>query len=312
MKQINIGLLGCGTVGTGVAKLLIENKELLLARVGALLNLKWIADIDTQSDRGISFPEGVFISDAQRVVDDPDIDIVIEMIGGESIAKELILKAINNGKHIVTANKALLAGHGNDLFAAAAQKSVDLAFEASVGGCMPTIKSMRESLVSNHIKSMTGILNGTCNYILSKITDEGITFETALDAAQRNGYAEADPTLDIEGFDTAHKIAILTALAYGMTINLKDVYIEGISAITPLDIEFAGKGITTNAIGYGWMSEVEKSGGAQEELLLKYLPLKRYSHPSEVGPLLVYLASDTTDFFSGQFLYVDGAAMSHL
>ena len=241
MKQINIGLLGCGTVGTGVAKLLIENKELLLARVGALLNLKWIADIDTQSDRGISFPEGVFISDAQRVVDDPDIDIVIEMIGGEGIAKEFILKAINNGKHIVTANKALLAGHGNELFAAAAQKGVDLAFEASVGGCMPTIKSMRESLVANHIKSMTGILNGTCNYILSKITDEGITFETALDAAQRNGYAEADPTLDIEGFDTAHKIAILTALAYGMTINLNDVYIEGISAITPLDIEFAAQ-----------------------------------------------------------------------
>jgi homoserine dehydrogenase len=239
MKQINIGLLGCGTVGTGVAKLLIENKELLTARVGAHLNLKWIADIDTERDRGISFPEGVFTSDAQKVASDPEIDIVIEMIGGEGIAKELILKAISNGKHIVTANKALLAGQGNELFAAAAQKGVDLAFEASVGGCMPTIKSMRESLVANHIKSMSGILNGTCNYILSKITDERITFETALDAAQKKGYAEADPTLDIEGFDTAHKIAILTALAYGMTINLNDVYIEGISGITPLDIEFA-------------------------------------------------------------------------
>ena len=239
MRKINIGLLGCGTVGTGVAKLLIDNKNLLTARVGAHLNLKWVADLDTETDRGIRFPDGVFIKEEQKVISDPDIDIVIEMIGGEGIAKDFILKAIENGKHIVTANKALLAGHGNELFAAAAQKGVDLAFEASVGGCMPTIKSMRESLVANHIKAMTGILNGTCNYILSKIEDEGITFQEALAEAQKKGYAEADPTLDVGGFDTAHKIAILTALAYGMEINLKDVYVEGISKITPLDIEFA-------------------------------------------------------------------------
>lgn len=239
MREINIGLLGCGTVGTGVAKLLIENKELLTARVGAHLNLKWVADIDIETDRGIRLPDGVFINDAQKVVADPEIDIVIEMIGGEGIAKDFILKAIENGKHIVTANKALLAGHGNKLFAAAARKGVDLAFEASVGGCMPTIKTMRESLVANHINAMTGILNGTCNYILSKIADEGITFQEALAQAQKQGYAEADPTLDVGGFDTAHKIAILTALAYGMEINLKDIYVEGISGITPLDIEFA-------------------------------------------------------------------------
>ena len=237
--KINIGLLGCGTVGTGVAKLLIENKPLLVARVGADLNLKWVADIDVETDRGIRLPEGAFINDAHKVVDDPETDIIIEMIGGEGIAKDLILKAIENGKHVVTANKALLAAHGNELFAAAAHKGVDLAFEASVGGCMPIIKSMRESLVGNHIKSMTGILNGTCNYILSKITDEGISFKEALDQAQAQGYAEADPTLDVEGFDTAHKIAIMAALAYGMEINLKDVYIEGISRITPLDIAFA-------------------------------------------------------------------------
>jgi len=239
MKQIQIGLLGCGTVGTGVAKLLIANKDLLTARVGADLNLKWVADIDIETDRGIQFPAGVLTTDAQRVVTDPDVDMVIEMIGGEKIAKDLMLQAINNGKHIVTANKALLAAHGNDLFATAAQKGVDLAFEASVGGCMPTIKSLRESLVGNHIKSMSGILNGTCNYILSKIEDEGIPFKDALAEAQRQGYAEADPTLDVGGFDTAHKIAILAALAYGMAINLKDVYVEGISRITPLDIEFA-------------------------------------------------------------------------
>ena len=241
MKKINIGLLGCGTVGTGVAKLLIENQDLLTARVGAKLNLKWVADIDVETDRGIPFPEGVLTTDAQKVMNDPEIDMVIEMIGGEGIAKKFMLQAINNGKHIVTANKALLAAHGNELFAAAAEKGVDLAFEASVGGCMPTIKSMRESLVGNHIKSMSGILNGTCNYILSKIEDEGISFEEALAEAQNQGYAEADPTLDVGGFDTAHKIAIMAALAYGMEINLKDVYIEGISRITPLDIEFAGQ-----------------------------------------------------------------------
>ena len=195
--------------------------------------------MDTETDRGIRFDEGVFIRDAKRVINDPEIDIVIEMIGGKGIAKELILKAIDNGKHVITANKALLASEGNELFKAAAETGVDLAFEASVGGCMPIIKSLRESLVGNHIKSMTGILNGTCNYILSKITDEGITFEEALAQAQEKGYAEADPTLDIHGYDTAHKIAILTALAYGMEINLGDVYIEGISNITPLDIQFA-------------------------------------------------------------------------
>ena len=239
MRRINIGLLGCGTVGTGVAKLLIENQELLTARVGAILNLKWVADIDIKTDRGVRISEAVFTTDAQKVVNDPDIDIIVEMIGGQGIAKDLILKAIENDKHVVTANKALLASQGNALFAAAAQKKVDLAFEASVGGCMPTIKSIRESLVGNHIRSMTGILNGTCNYILSKITNEGITFEAALAQAQRQGYAEADPTLDVEGYDTAHKLAILSALAYGMEINLQDVYIEGISRITPLDISFA-------------------------------------------------------------------------
>jgi homoserine dehydrogenase len=241
MKRIQIGLLGCGTVGTGVAKLLIENKDLLTARVGADLNLKWVADIDIETDRGIQFPEGVLTTDAQKLLTDPDIDMVIEMIGGDGIAKDFMLQAINNGKHIVTANKALLAAHGNELFAAAARNGVDLAFEASVGGCMPIIKSVRESLVANHIKSMTGILNGTCNYILSKIEDEGISFQEALAEAQRQGYAETDPTLDVEGTDTAHKIAILAALAYGMEINLKDVYTEGISRITPLDIEFAGQ-----------------------------------------------------------------------
>ena len=239
MKQINVGLLGCGTVGTGVAKLLIDNRQLIGARLGAISNLKRVADIDIETDRGIQFNEGVLTNDAYSVVNDPDIDIIIEMIGGEGIAKELILKAIENGKQVITANKALLASQGNALFKAAAEKGVDLAFEAAVGGCMPIIKAMRESLVANRIQSMIGILNGTCNYILTKITEEGSAFGDALTEAQTRGYAEADPTLDVDGIDTAHKIAILTALAYGMEINLPKVYIEGITRITPLDVEFA-------------------------------------------------------------------------
>jgi len=241
MREINIGLLGCGTVGTGVAKLLLEQRELIAARLGATLNLKRVADLDLARDRGVRFPEGVLVADARRVVEEPGIDVIVEMIGGEGIARELIAKAIAGGRHVVTANKALIASHGNELFRAAAEKKVDLYFEASVGGCMPIIKTLRESMVGNRTTAMTGILNGTCNYILSKITDEGSTFTDALAVAQKQGYAEADPTLDVEGFDTAHKIAILSALAYGMPVNLKDVFIEGISHITPMDIEFAGQ-----------------------------------------------------------------------
>jgi homoserine dehydrogenase len=241
MKNINIGLLGCGTVGTGVARMLLNGGDLIKSRVGATLTLKRVADIDAAKDRGVRFAPGVLIEDAWAVVNDPSIDIVVEMIGGDTIAKEFILSAIENGKQIVTANKALLASQGNILFRAAAEKGVDLAFEASVGGCMPIIKTIRESLVGNRIQAMIGILNGTCNYILSKITDDGSPFASALAEAQAKGYAEANPALDVEGHDTAHKIAILSALAYGMEINLADVYTEGISHITPMDIEFAGQ-----------------------------------------------------------------------
>lgn len=241
MRKINVGMLGCGTVGTGVAKILIENKDVIRSRVGADLNLKYVADIEMQRDRGIRFDDGVFINDAYKVVDDPDIDIIVEMIGGEGVARDLILRAIDNGKQVATANKALLAVHGNAIFKAAMEQGVDLAFEASVGGCMPIIKSLRESLVGNHIKSIAGILNGTCNYILSRSTDDGSSFEAVLSEAQKKGFAEADPTLDIEGVDTAHKLAILTSLAYGMEINFKDIYIEGIANIAPMDIDFAGQ-----------------------------------------------------------------------
>jgi homoserine dehydrogenase len=239
MKQIQVGMLGCGTVGTGVARILLGKSDLLRARLGADLVLKRVADIDLTRDRGVPFADGVLVSDAAAVVEDPEIQIVVETIGGETIAKELILRCLKNGKHVVTANKALLAAQGNEIFQAAMENGAEVAFEASTGGCMPVIKTLREALVANRVEAMIGILNGTCNYILTKITEDGSPFETALADAQQKGYAEADPTLDIEGLDAAHKLAILTALAYGMEIDLADIYVEGISKITPMDIDYA-------------------------------------------------------------------------
>ena len=256
MKTINIGILGYGVVGAGVAKLLIERKELLESRIGAVLNLKTIADIDTTTDRGIKLGTTSLVSDADKIIDDPDIDIIVETIGGESFAKQFILKALENKKHVVTANKALLAGFGNDLVKTARENQVDLAFEASCGGCMPIIKSLRESLVANNIKSMSGILNGTCNYILTKISKDGSEFDDALKQAQELGFAEAEPSLDIDGYDTAHKLAILNSLAHGIKINLKDIHVEGIRNITPVDIEFAKSfGYTIKLLAIGKIHE---------------------------------------------------------
>ncbi len=239
MKKINVGILGCGIVGTGVAKLLMEKEKLLESRIGAVINLKYVADIDTTKDRGIKFRQGVMIPDAGKVIDDPEIDIVVELIGGKGIAKQLTIQALKKGKHVITANKALLASFGNELVKTARENQVDLAFEASCGGCMPVIKTLRESLVGNRIKSITGILNGTCNYILTKMSHEKCSFCDALKQAQKKGFAEADPSLDIEGDDSAHKLAILTSLAYGMEINLENIHVEGITKISPMDIEFA-------------------------------------------------------------------------
>jgi len=252
MKTINIGILGYGVVGTGVAKLLKQKKQLLESRTGAVLNLKTIADIDTTTDRGVDLGTTQLVPDANSVIADPQIDLIVETIGGETIAKELILKALENKKHVVTANKALLAGFGNELVKTARKNLVDLAFEASCGGCMPIIKSLRESLVANTITSMSGILNGTCNYILTKISKDGSNFEDALKDAQALGYAEAEPSLDIDGHDTAHKLAILNSLAHGMEINLKDIHVEGIRNITPVDIEFASEfGYTIKLLAIG-------------------------------------------------------------
>jgi len=260
MKTINIGILGFGIVGSGVAKLLLEKQHLLEARTGARLHLKTIADIDTTTDRGIDLGSTALVPDAHIVLDDPDIHLVVETIGGETIARDFILKALGAKKHVITANKALLAAHGNELVCLARHHHVDLAFEASCGGCMPIIKTLRESLVANNIKSMSAILNGTCNYILSKISKDGSSFEAALKDAQALGYAEAEPSLDIDGHDTAHKLAILNSLAHGMEINLNDIHVEGIRNITPEDIASArefGYTIKLLAIGKAHADHVE-------------------------------------------------------
>ena len=241
MQKINVGLLGFGTVGAGLAKLLIENRDVITARLGAELVLKKVVDIDTTTDRGVNLPPGTLSADAATIIDDPDIPIVIEMIGGQTIAKDLMLAAIAKGKHIVTANKALLATSGQEIFDAAHKSGVDVAYEASCGGCMPVVKTLRESLVGTRVQAMRGILNGTCNYILTKISADGSPFKEALAAAQKAGYAEADPSLDVDGHDTAHKLAILTSLAYGTELNLNDIYVEGISQIEPADIQYASE-----------------------------------------------------------------------
>ena len=256
MKTIHIGILGYGVVGTGVARLLKQKKPLLESRIGAVLNLKAIADIDTITDRGLDLGTTVLVSDANLIINDPEIDIIVETIGGETAAKTYIIDSLENKKHVVTANKALLAGFGNDLVKAARKNLVDLAFEASCGGCMPIIKALKESLVANDIKSMSAILNGTCNYILTKICRDGSDFEDALKDAQQLGYAETEPSLDIDGFDTAHKLAILNSLAHGMDINLKDVHVEGIRNITAVDIEFARSfGYTIKLLAIGKIHE---------------------------------------------------------
>lgn len=239
MQTVNVGIIGFGTVGSGTAKIILNNGDLIAERTGMQLTLRRIADLDTTRDRGIKLSPGVLINDARAIINDPEIDIVVELMGGIHPAREFILEAIKNKKHVATANKALLATEGNELFEAALKNNVYIGYEASVAGGIPIIKVLREGLVANRILSVYGIINGTSNYILTKMTYENVDFHSALKEAQKLGYAEADPTFDIEGIDTAHKLTILTSLAYGIPLSYKRVHCEGISKIVPLDIQFA-------------------------------------------------------------------------
>ncbi len=240
MEAVNVGILGLGTVGAGVAKVFFSHREELEEKIGAPVKLHAIADLDITSPRqGLTTGELPLTTDAARVLDDAAVDIVVELIGGLEPARSFILRALANGKHVVTANKALLATHGEELFAAACKRGRMLAFEAAVAGGIPLIRAVKEGLVANRITSMYGIVNGTSNYILSKMTDEGQEFGQVLAEAQAKGYAEADPTFDVEGIDSAHKLQILATLAFRTPVRLSDIYVEGISKITPQDIILA-------------------------------------------------------------------------
>ncbi|MGA9667193.1 MAG: homoserine dehydrogenase [Gallionella sp.] len=239
MKPINVGLLGIGTVGGGTFTVLQRNAEEITRRAGRPIRITVVADKNLELARKVTGGKCRVTDDAFSVVSDPDVDIIIELIGGTGVARELVLKAIANGKHVVTANKALLATHGNEIFKAAQDRGVMVAFEAAVAGGIPIIKALREGLTANRIEWIAGIINGTTNFILSEMRDKGLGFDTVLKEAQRLGYAEADPTFDIEGVDAAHKITILSALAFGIPMQFDKAYIEGISKLDATDIKYA-------------------------------------------------------------------------
>jgi homoserine dehydrogenase len=241
MKPIKVGLLGIGTVGAGTFTVLKRNQEEIRRRAGREIEIAMVADLDTERAKAIVGSSVVVVKDAQQIVDNPDIDIVIELIGGYGIARELVMKAIANGKHVVTANKALLATHGTEIFRAAQERGVMVAFEAAVAGGIPIIKALREGLTANRIQWIAGIINGTTNFILSEMRDKGLDFDVVLKEAQRLGYAEADPTFDIEGVDAAHKATIMSAIAFGIPVQFDKAHVEGITNLQASDIRYAEK-----------------------------------------------------------------------
>ncbi|MDQ1239490.1 MAG: homoserine dehydrogenase [Thermodesulfobacteriota bacterium] len=240
MKEVSIGLIGFGTVGAGVVKILQENRDVIEARIGFPLTLRRIADLDISSDRGISIDRSLLTTDSNEILEDPLIDIVVELIGGYEPAKTIILKAIDRGKQVVTANKALLADCGAEILGRAKRSGVDVAFEASVAGGIPILRSLREGLLANRFEKVLAILNGTCNFILTAMNENpGIPFQETLREAQSLGYAEADPSLDIDGTDTAHKLVLVLGLTHGIRAWTKDIYVEGIRAIDSFDVFMA-------------------------------------------------------------------------
>jgi len=239
MKPIQVGLLGMGVVGSGTFNVLRRNQEEIKRRAGRGIEITMVADLDLARAQGLVGDGVKVVSDARAVIANADIDIVIELIGGYGIAKTLVLEAIAAGKHVVTANKALLAVHGTEIFAAASAKGVMVAFEAAVAGGIPIIKALREGLTANSIQWIAGIINGTTNFILSEMRDKGLDFDVALGQAQRLGYAEADPTFDIEGVDAAHKATIMSAIAFGIPVQFDKAYVEGITKLGAADIKYA-------------------------------------------------------------------------
>ncbi len=239
MKEVKIGILGFGTVGAGVVEGILKNGELMSQRTGILPSIGKIADLDIESDRGVKVDASLLTTNAFSVIDDPEIDVIVELVGGVKAAKDFVLRALKNGKPVVTANKALLAEAGRELFEASAKSGAGLYFEASVGGGIPVLRALRDGLVGNQIKSIYGILNGTCNYILTRMEREGLEFDAVLAEAQKLGYAETPPDLDIDGLDTAHKAVVLASLAYGAPVPMDAFTVEGIRGLSHREIEYA-------------------------------------------------------------------------
>src|SRR2546428_8032103 len=238
MKPIKVGLLGIGTVGGGTWAVLARNQEELSRRAGRAIEISVVADKEVEKAMKLTAGRARVIADGFEFVRDPGIDIVIELVGGVTVAKDLVLAAIENGKHVVTANKALLATHGNEIFAAAQKGGVMVAFEGAVAGGIPIIKALREGLTANRIEWIAGIINGTSNFILSEMRDKSLPFDAVIDEAHKRGYAEADPTFDIEGVDAAHKLTIMAAIAFGIPMQLDKCYREGIAKLTQADIRY--------------------------------------------------------------------------
>ena len=250
MKPIQVGLLGLGTVGSGTIEVLRRNREEIARRAGRDIVITVASARDLKKERAVSLDGIEIVATAGHIVDRPDIDIVVELIGGETAARDLVMRAIENGKHVVTANKALLAKHGTEIFSAAHRTGVMVAFEGSVAGGIPIIKAIREGLTANRIEWIAGIINGTCNYILSEMRDKALPFDLVLAEAQRLGYAEADPAFDIEGIDAAHKLTILAAIAFGIPMQFDRAYTEGIAKLTAVDLKYAeGLGYRIKLLG---------------------------------------------------------------
>jgi homoserine dehydrogenase len=238
-RPVGVGLIGFGTIGTGVVKVMRRNADVIEQRLGCPLRLTRVADLDLSTDRGVDLGGARFDDDAEGLIVDPDVDVVVELVGGQDAARRLVLRALEAGKHVVTANKALLARHGDEIFRAARERDVDVAFEASVGGGIPILRSLREGLAANRIESLHGIMNGTTNYVLTEMEATGEPFEVVLERAQDLGYAEADPSYDVDGIDAAHKLALLVGMAFGARITDKEIPTEGIRDLAPVDFEAA-------------------------------------------------------------------------
>jgi len=298
---VGVGIIGLGTVGTGVAKLLQRNADVIAQRLGFPLRLVRVADLDSERDRGISLAGVCFDADAEGLIRDPAVSLVVELVGGYDAARRFILAAIEAGKHVVTANKALLALHGKEIFEAARKRGVDVAFEASVGGGIPILRSLREGLAADRIETLHGIINGTTNYILTEMEREGEAFETVLARAQTLGYAEADPSFDVDGIDAAHKLTLLVAMAFGVELTYKQVSAEGIRSLTSLDLEAAGElGYRIKLLGVGKLHRDERGERVEARVHPTLIPSQSLLakvdgamnaiavHGDAVGPLLFY------------------------